>query len=473
MKPLYINGDWVTTKNKLSVHNPATGEIVSDVAFGGKEEAQSAVDAADKAFSTWSKATAKERSDILKRWFSLIQDHKESIGRLMTSEQGKPLPEAIGEVEYANSFVEWYAEEGKRVYGDIIPTSFKSKRIYVTKQPIGVIAAITPWNFPAAMITRKIAPALAAGCTAVIKPAEETPLTALRLAELAHEAGIPKGVLNVVLGEAQEIAEVWQKDPRIRKISFTGSTEVGKILMRGASQTVKKVSFELGGHAPFIVFPDTDLDFAVNGLLKSKFRNAGQTCVCTNRVYVHDSIYEQFVQKTIEKIAGLKVGSGLEEGITIGPLINHEAKKKVQSHIKDAEEKGGQLYYHNNQTINDGDLFVPPVVISNANDDMLCMNEETFGPVAPIARFQTADEVIKRANDTPYGLAAYLYTDNLSDAIKVSEGLDYGIIGVNDSLPSVVQAPFGGMKESGIGREGGYYGIEEYLETKYTSIRIR
>lgn len=473
MKPLYINGAWVTAKNKLSVHNPATGEVVSDVAFGGEKEARSAVDAAFEAFSTWSKTTAKDRSQILKKWFTLIQEQKEAIGRLLTMEQGKPLAEAIGEVEYANSFVEWYAEEGKRVYGDIIPASFENKRIYVTKQPVGVIAAITPWNFPAAMITRKVAPALAAGCTAVIKPAEETPLTALKLAELAHEAGIPKGVLNVVLGDAQEIAAEWQKDPRVRKISFTGSTEVGKILMKGASQTVKKISFELGGHAPFLVFPDTDLDFAVDGLLKSKFRNAGQTCVCTNRVYVHDSIYSQFVEKTIEKIAEYKVGNGMDDGVSIGPLINKEAINKVQSHIRDAEDKGGQLHYHHNNTIDDGDLFVTPVVISDAKDDMLCMNEETFGPLAPIARFHTEEEVIKRANDTPYGLAAYVYTDNLSRAIKVSEGLDYGIIGVNDPLPSVVQAPFGGMKESGIGREGGYYGIEEYLEIKYTSIGIR
>lgn len=456
----------------IPVVNPANGELIATVPNGGKLEAKIAVDAAYDAFSSWSKITAAERSKFLFQWHKLIEEQKEEIGVILTREQGKPLKEAIGEIDYANSFVSWYAEEGKRIYGETIPSSHENKRIIVIKQPVGVIAAITPWNFPAAMITRKVAPALAAGCTVVVKPAEQTPLTALKLAELAEKAGIPKGVLTVITGDAQEIGETWLQDERVRKITFTGSTEVGKILMRGAANTVKKISLELGGHAPFIVFDDADMDKAVSGAIASKFRNAGQTCVCANRIYVHESILDPFLEKFTAAVKELKIGNGLEEGIQIGPLIDAKAIQKVENQIADAIEKGGKLETGGEKVFLEGGFFFEPTVLTDATDDMLCMNDETFGSLAPVAAFQGVEEVIQRANHTPYGLAAYVFTENISKAIQVCEQLEYGIIGLNDGLPSVAQAPFGGYKQSGLGREGGHQGIEEFLETKFISISM-
>ncbi|SDZ65704.1 succinate-semialdehyde dehydrogenase / glutarate-semialdehyde dehydrogenase [Evansella caseinilytica] len=466
----YINGEWVNSgTGTIEVTNPATGEVIDTVPFGGKKEAKLAVSAAHDAFSGWAGKTAAERSDCLMRWFQLIQKHQEDIGEVMTKEQGKPLREAIGEVQYANSFIQWYAEEGKRVYGDIIPASASNKRIFVQKQPVGVIAAITPWNFPAAMITRKVAPALAAGCTVVVKPAEQTPLTALKLAQLADKAGIPPGVFNVVTGNASDIGEAWLEDARVRKITFTGSTEVGKLLMRGAAQTVKKISLELGGHAPFIVMEDADLETAVDQVIASKFRNAGQTCVCANRIYVASDVAEAFTEAFALKVRELKVGNGLEEGVTIGPLIDKAAVDKVNGQIADAVKKGGQVAVGGHVTGH----FFEPTIITGATDEMLCMKEETFGPLAPVATFDTEEEVIERANNTPYGLAAYIFTENIGRAIRLSEKLEYGIVGVNDGMPSVAQAPFGGWKESGLGREGGRYGIEEFLEVKYVSVAFK
>ncbi|MBM7692805.1 succinate-semialdehyde dehydrogenase/glutarate-semialdehyde dehydrogenase [Peribacillus deserti] len=457
----------------INVLNPATGEVVGSVPSGGRAEARAAVDAAFEAFKSWSRKTAGERSALLMKWFELIEAHTVEIAEIMTKEQGKPLKEAMGEVTYANSFISWYAEEGKRVYGQTIPASHPNKRILVQKQPVGVIAAITPWNFPAAMITRKVGPALAAGCTAVVKPAEQTPLTAMKMVELAYEVGIPKEVLQVVTGDAAEIGDAWMEDTRVRKISFTGSTEVGKLLMRNAAQTVKKLSLELGGHAPFIVMEDADLEQAVQGLIASKFRNAGQTCVCANRVYVQEGIAEEFSRKFAEAASKLKVGNGLDEGTDIGPLIDEQAIEKVNKHIHDAIEKGGTVIYGGDtQEISGSGYFVQPAVISGATDEMLCMSEETFGPLAPIASFKTADEAVERANNTIYGLAAYVFTKDLSQAFKMTEELEYGIVGLNDGLPSVAQAPFGGYKQSGLGREGGHFGIEEYLETKYVSIGL-
>ncbi|MGG4041777.1 NAD-dependent succinate-semialdehyde dehydrogenase [Bacillus smithii] len=469
--PMFIDGEWTGTElPTFDVINPANGEVIAAVPNGGKEEAKKAVDAAYNAFLSWSKKTADERSALLYKWHRLIDEHKEEIGEIMTREQGKPLKEAIGEVDYANSFISWYAEEGKRIYGETIPASHENKRILVLKQPVGVVAAITPWNFPAAMITRKVAPALAAGCTVVVKPAEQTPLTAFKLAELAEKAGIPKGVLNIITGNPQEIGETWLADERVRKITFTGSTEVGKILMRGAADTVKKVSLELGGQAPFIVLDDANIEKAVAGAIASKFRNAGQTCVCANRIYVHEKIVESFTQKMAEAVQQLKMGNGLDQGVEIGPLIDENAVKKVERHIEDAVEKGGKVVIGGKKADQYKGFFFEPTVITNVTDEMLCMNEETFGPLAPITTFQSIEEVIQRANHTPYGLAAYVFTENISKAIQITEQLEYGIVGLNDGLPSVAQAPFGGFKQSGLGREGGHHGMEEFLETKFVSI---
>jgi len=472
MKKAYIliNGEEVSCDEQITVTNPATSEAIAIVPKGGAKEAVAAVEAAYAALPAWSKKTAGERANLLRKWFDLINEHKEELAKIMTIEQGKPFNEAFGEIGYANSFIEWYAEEGKRIYGETIPASDPSKRLLVIKQPVGVIAAITPWNFPAAMITRKIAPALAAGCTTLIKPAKQTPLTAIRLVELAYEAGIDRGAINIVTGDASEISEAWMKDERVRKVSFTGSTEVGKELMKASSQTMKKISLELGGHAPFIVMEDANLEEAVSSVIQSKFRNAGQTCICTNRVFVQESVYDTFSEKLVEAVQQLKVGNGLDEGVTVGPLIDEQAVQKVNEHVADAISKGGQLLI-GRATSQEG-LFVKPIVIGNASDHMLCMTEETFGPVAPITKFKTKEEAIQRANNSPYGLAAYVFTQNLSDAVVIAEQLQYGIVGLNDGLPSVAQAPFGGMKESGIGREGGKYGIEEYLEVKYISLKL-
>lgn len=467
---MYVNGEWSDFNlDKIEVKNPANGEVVATVPNGGTAEAKKAADAAYQALKGWSALSVYERSELIWKWHHLINEHKDEIARVMTLEQGKPLKEAIGEMTYANGFLSWYAEEGKRIYGETIPSAQTNKRLFVTKQPVGVVAAITPWNFPAAMITRKVGPALAAGCTVLVKPAGLTPLTALKMVELADEAGIPKGVINVVTGKSSEIGNAWLEDSRVRKLTFTGSTEVGKELMKGSADTVKKISLELGGHAPVIVLEDADLGKAVEGVINSKFRNAGQTCVCSNRVYVHESIYEVFIEKLTEKVRSLKVGNGLDEGIDIGPLINQDAVDKVLSQIDDALSKGAKLEAGGKSS---GGFFIEPTIISNIDDSMLCMKDETFGPLAPIASFKTEEEAIERANNSIYGLAAYVFTENISRGIRVTEALEYGIIGLNDGLPSTPQAPFGGFKQSGLGREGGHHGIEEYLEVKYISLGL-
>ncbi|WP_342387942.1 NAD-dependent succinate-semialdehyde dehydrogenase [Salinicoccus bachuensis] len=467
---MYINGEWTGKElEQMDVTNPATGETIASVPKGGSGEAKAAVDAAAAALKEWRALTAEERSAYLFRWHQLIHEHREEIGRIMTEEQGKPLKEAIGEVDYANGYISWYAEEGKRIYGDIIPASHRNKRLFVTKQPVGVVAAITPWNFPAAMITRKVGPAMAAGCTVVVKPASQTPLTAFKLVELAEAAGVPKGVINIITGSSRQIGEVWTQDSRVRKLTFTGSTGVGKQLMKDSADTMKKISLELGGHAPFIITKDADLDKAVSGVVMSKFRNAGQTCVCTNRVYVHASVEEAFNEKLRETVSGLNMGNGLESGTDIGPLIDNSAVETVDNQVKDAVDRGGTVVCGGGR--GEG-LFYQPTVVTGVSDEMLCMHEETFGPLLPITVFHEEEEVIERANNSPYGLAAYVFTEKIGEAIRISEALEYGIIGLNDGGPSTPQAPFGGFKESGLGREGGYYGIEDYLETKYISLNF-
>ena len=469
---LYINGQWTGDNlEKVEVRNPATGELVSKVPKGGRKEALYAVEAAADAFEQWSEKTAYDRAKVLKRYFDLILEHEQELAEIMTKEMGKPLAEAKGEVHYAANYIEWYAEQAKRIYGETIPTHDANKRLQVWKKPVGVVAAITPWNFPAAMLTRKMGPALAAGCTVVIKPSRETPLTAMKLVELADEAGFPKGVINIVTGSSSEIGEVFLTDKRVRKVTFTGSTEVGKVLMKQGADTVKKLSLELGGHAPIIILNDADIDKAVDGVISSKFRNAGQTCVCGNRVYVQSKIYESFVEKFADKVKYLRVGNGMEKGVDIGPLINPAAVKKVDNHVQDAVKLGAKVVVGGVQPDEKGNYYMP-TVIKDAGSDMLIMNEETFGPVAPVQRFETMEEAIKLANDTPYGLAAYVFTESVSQGTKVIEKLDFGIVGWNDGAPSAVQAPFGGMKESGLGREGGHQGIDDFLETQYVSIGI-
>ncbi|QPI67986.1 NAD-dependent succinate-semialdehyde dehydrogenase [Exiguobacterium sp. PBE] len=464
----FINGEWTETGQTIEVRNPATGNVMAVVTKSDTQEATQAVDAAHEALEEWQQKTAEERGELLTEWHRLIAEHTEELARTMVEEQGKPLKEAIGEINYANGFIDWYAAEGRRVYGETIPASSNQKRIFAIKQPVGVIAAITPWNFPAAMITRKVAPALAAGCTVVMKPASATPLTAIELVKLAEKAGFPKGVINLVTGQASDIIKAWQQDKRVRKLTFTGSTEVGKMLMRDAADTMKKISLELGGHAPLIVTAKADLDKAVPQAVATKFRNGGQTCVCANRIYVERAVVDEFSERFIKEVEALKVGNGLEEGVDIGPLIDDDALSKVEKHIEDAQIRGGEVY---GGEVLDG-LFIRPAVIRYANEDMLCMNEETFGPVAPIATFDSLDEVIKRANNTPFGLAAYLFTQDINEAVYLAESLEYGIVGVNDGLPSTPQAPFGGWKESGLGREGGHHGIEEFLEVKYISLGL-
>ncbi|MEK5068962.1 NAD-dependent succinate-semialdehyde dehydrogenase [Sporosarcina sp. FSL K6-1508] len=467
---MIINGEEVGHELPIiEVSNPATGQVFATVPKGNGKEAELAVDAAFAAFEKWSGLSAYERSDLIRNWYELIKDHTEDLAKTMTEEQGKPLTEARGEINYANGFMSWYAEEGKRVYGEMIPATQQNKRLFVHKQPVGVAAVITPWNFPAAMITRKVGPALAAGCTVVIKPAGQTPLTAIKLVQLAGEAGIPPGVVNIVTGDSKTIGEAWLKDTRVRKLTFTGSTEVGKVLMQGAAETVKKVSLELGGHAPAIIMEDCDLDKAVEGVLAAKFRNAGQTCVCINRVYVQESIAESFTQKLVEKAKKMKVGNGLDEGVDIGPLIDVSAVEKAQNHVDDATTKGAIIALGGEGR--DG-LFFEPTILTNVTDDMVCMYEETFGPVMPISTFSTEEEAIRRANDSIYGLAAYVFTENISRGIRITDKLEYGIIGLNDGLPSTPQAPFGGFKQSGLGREGGHHGIDEYLEVKYISLGL-
>jgi succinate-semialdehyde dehydrogenase / glutarate-semialdehyde dehydrogenase len=461
----YINGQWVGA-GVDAVNNPATGELLGKVPNHGAKEAQDAVDAASAAFKLWSKKLAKERCNILKKWFELIIANADDLATIMTSEQGKPLYEAKGEVIYAASFVEYYAEEAKRIYGETIPSPFPNARVMVTRQPVGVIAAITPWNFPAAMITRKVSPALAAGCTAVIKPAPETPLTALAMAELAHRAGIPPGVLNVMTGDAPAIGKVWCESPTVRAIGFTGSTEVGKLLMRQAAGTVKKVGLELGGNAPFIVFDDADLDAAVEGAMISKYRNMGQTCVCANRIYVQDAIYDAFVEKFAKKVIDLKVGNGLEVGVMQGPLITMEAVEKVESHIADAVALGAKVVVGGKRHALGGTFF-QPTVLSHVTTKMVVAKDETFGPMAPIFRFKDEADVIEQANATQYGLASYFYARDLGRVFRVSEALEYGMVGVNTALLGAAEVPFGGVKESGLGREGSRHGMDEFTEIKY------
>ncbi|MDW4525875.1 NAD-dependent succinate-semialdehyde dehydrogenase [Rossellomorea marisflavi] len=467
---LLINGQQTGQDlDTIEVINPATSDVVATVPNGSTKEAKEAVDAASEAFKSWSKHSAYERSELVRKWHDLIHENREDLARTMTLEQGKPLKEALGEIDYANGYISWFAEEGKRVYGEQIPATQRDKRMFVTKQPVGVVAVITPWNFPAAMITRKVAPALAAGCTVVIKPAELTPLTAFKLAHLAEEAGIPKGVINVVSGDSKTIGEAWTDDTRVRKLTFTGSTPVGKILMKNSADTMKKISLELGGHAPSIVTQDADLDKAVKGVVASKYRNAGQTCVCTNRIYVHESIVDEFTEKYVAEVKKLKVGNGLDEGVDIGPLIDDRAVDKVKKHIEDAVGKGAEIA--TGGSVKEG-LFFEPTVLTGVTDDMLCMSEETFGPLAPITTFKTEEEAVDRANDSIYGLAAYVFTENISRGIAICEQLEYGIVGLNDGGPSAPQAPFGGFKQSGLGREGGHQGMDEYLEVKYISVGL-
>ena len=467
----YVDGAWVNARGgtTISVDNPATGDIVGTVPKFGAAETREAIEAANRAFPAWRAKTAKERAAALRKWFELMIANTDDLAKLMTTEQGKPLTESKGEVAYAGAFLEWFAEEAKRVYGDTIPGHQPDKRIVVIKQPIGVAACITPWNFPLAMITRKAGPAIAAGCTVVLKPASQTPFSALALAELAERAGIPKGVFNVVTGSASEIGGELTGNPIVKKLSFTGSTEVGKTLMAQCAATVKKLSLELGGNAPFIVFDDADLDAAVEGAIASKYRNTGQTCVCANRLYVQDGVYDAFATKLADAVKKLKPAPGLEPGATQGPLIDDKAVAKVEEHIQDAVSKGAKVIVGGNRH-SLGGRFFEPTVLANVAPTSLMAKEETFGPVAPLFRFKTDEEAIAMANDTEFGLAAYFYGRDIRRVWRAAEGLESGIVGVNTGLISTEVAPFGGVKESGLGREGSKYGIEEYLEIKYLCI---
>jgi succinate-semialdehyde dehydrogenase / glutarate-semialdehyde dehydrogenase len=468
----YIDGAWVPAQSgaRFAVRNPATDEVIADIADLGEGETRRAIEAAARAFPAWRKKTAKERAFVLRKWFELIMGAQEDLARLMTAEQGKPLLETRGEVAYGASFIEWFAEEGKRAYGDVIPTNAQGKRIIVLKEPIGVVAAITPWNFPNAMITRKCAPALAAGCTVVVKPAEDTPLSALALAELAVRAGIPAGVFNVVpTSNPAKVGGELTQSPIVRKFSFTGSTEIGKLLMRQCASTVKKISLELGGNAPFIVFDDADLDAAVEGAMLSKYRNMGQTCVCANRILVQDGVYDTFAEKLAARVRVMKVGNGMDDGVTQGPLINEDGVRKVERLIDDAVKKGAKIVVGGKRHPL-GHTFFQPTVLTGVTPSMAMAREEIFGPVASLYRFQTEEDAIRMANDTEYGLAAYFYARDLGRVFRVAEALEYGIIGINEGIISTEVAPFGGFKESGIGREGSKYGIEDYLEIKYLAL---
>lgn len=467
----YINGRWTASHDGKSfpVTNPANGLVITHVPDMGADETREAIEAAAAAFPIWRKLTARERARYLQKWNALILQHADSLAALLTAEQGKPFAEARGEVVGGASSVEWAAEEGPRIYGDTLPTHKADARVIVTKEPVGVVAAITPWNFPSAMITRKVAPALAAGCTVVLKPAEDTPLSALALAALAHEAGIPAGVFNVVTGaleSAPAIGEMLTTHPLVKKVSFTGSTEVGKILMKQSASTIKRLSLELGGNAPFIVFDSADIENAVEGALISKFRNAGQTCICANRIYVQDGIYEKFARAFTDRVKDLKVGAGDQNGIQIGPLINKDGVDKVMQHVEDARAKGARVYCggHPHEA---GPLFFQPTVLVDMTPAMRVSSEETFGPVAGLFRFHDEAEVIRLANDTRYGLASYFYTKDLGQAFRVAEALEYGMVAVNEALLAAASVPFGGIKESGMGREGSKYGIEDFLNVKY------
>ncbi|ACB34270.1 succinic semialdehyde dehydrogenase [Leptothrix cholodnii SP-6] len=466
-----IDGEWIAGTSRFDVADPATGARLADVALLGASETAAAIAAANAAWPAWRAKTAKERAGILMKWYQLLIQHADDLARIMTAEQGKPLAEARGEVVYGASFIEWFAEEAKRVYGETIPSTDANKRFIVLKQPIGVCAAITPWNFPIAMITRKVAPALAAGCPVIIKPAEQTPLSALACAELAQRAGMPPGVLNILTGDAEssiEIGGVLCASDVVRHLSFTGSTEVGRILMRQCAPTIKKLSLELGGNAPFIVFDDADIDSAVEGAMVSKYRNAGQTCVCANRLYVQDSVYDAFVEKLAAKAAAIKVGNGFEAGVNQGPMIDAQALAKVESHVADAVAKGARVVVGGSRGAGAlGQRFYTPTVLSDVTAEMLCAREETFGPVAPVMRFKTEAEAIALANATEFGLAAYFYSRDIGRIFRVGEAIEAGMVGVNTGLISVAEVPFGGVKQSGLGREGSRHGIEDYVEMKY------
>ena len=462
-----IGGEWVAGAARFDVNDPATGLKLAAVPNLGTPETLDAIAAADKAWPAWRAKTAKERHAVLMKWFSLIMANADDLARILTAEQGKPLAEARGEVVYGASFIEWFAEEARRVYGETIPSTDNGKRILVLKQPVGVCAAITPWNFPIAMITRKVAPALAAGCPVVIKPAEQTPLSALALAELAQRAGMPAGVLNVVTADGANsvlVGKALCESATVRHLSFTGSTEVGRILMRQCAPTIKKLSLELGGNAPFIVFDDADIDSAVEGAMISKYRNAGQTCVCTNRFYVQEGVYDTFIARLAEKARGIKVGNGFEPGINQGPMIDGNAVAKVEAHISDALAKGARVVVGGARI---DDRFFTPTVIADVSSDMLCTREETFGPLAPVMKFKTEAEAVALANDTEFGLASYFYSRDVGRIFRVGEALEYGMVGINTGLISVAEVPFGGVKQSGLGREGSHQGIEDYVEVKY------
>ncbi|MGP4770501.1 NAD-dependent succinate-semialdehyde dehydrogenase [Acinetobacter sp. PFS20] len=469
----YINGQWLAAQSNATVPvtNPATGEEIGTIPNMGGAEATQAVEAAYTALQSWKALTAQNRADILLAWYTLVLDHSDELALIMTIEQGKPLAEAKGEVRYAASFIQWFAEEGKRIYGDVIPTVNNQQRFIISKEPVGVVAAITPWNFPIAMITRKAAPALAAGCTIVIKPANETPYCALAIAKLAEKAGIPAGVLNVVTGKSQEIGSVFTSHEKVKKLTFTGSTPVGRLLMQQCSSTIKKLALELGGNAPLIVFDDADLDKAVQGAIFAKFRNAGQTCVCANRIYVHDNIYQAFAEKFVQEVQKFKVGNGLEDGVQIGPLINEKAVLKAQQLIDDAVSKGAKVVCGGKQHVL-GQTFYEPSVLTNVDRTMEIVQEEIFGPVAPLIRFTDEADVVAQANDTIFGLAAYVYSENISRLWRVSEQLEYGMVGMNATAISNEVVPFGGVKQSGVGREGSKYGLEEFMTIKYMCLGL-
>jgi succinate-semialdehyde dehydrogenase / glutarate-semialdehyde dehydrogenase len=460
----YIDGKWLSASKSIDVTNPVNESVIGSVPAMGRDETRQAIEAAEKAQKDWARKTAKERSAILRKWFTLMMENQEDLAQIMTAEQGKPLAESRGEIAYGASFIEFFAEEARRIYGETIPSPFANGRMVVIKQPVGVVAAITPWNFPNAMITRKAGPALAAGCTFVCKPASETPLSALAMAELAHRAGIPAGVFSVITGSAREIGAEMTGNPIVRALTFTGSTEIGRLLMAQCAPTIKKLGLELGGNAPFIVFDDADLDAAVAGAMISKYRNAGQTCVCANRILVQEGVYDKFAEKLAVAVKNLKVGDGVEVGVTTGPLINKAAVAKVQEHIADALSKGARLVVGGKSM---GGNFFEPTLLRDVTTDMAVSREETFGPVAPLFKFKTEEEAIAMANNTEFGLACYFYTRDIGRVWRVGEALDYGMVGINEGIISTAEAPFGGMKQSGIGREGSHHGVEEYLEMKY------
>lgn len=469
----YINGEWIgENEEKFEITNPATGEVIGTMPEGTEKDVKYAIDAADDALAGWRNLTAGERAGYLEKLYDLMIENEDELATIMTLENGKPMKESRGEVQYAASFIKWFAEEGRRIYGRTIPGQTKDQRMMVVHQPVGVVAAITPWNFPAAMITRKMGPALAAGCTFIVKPPKETPLTSIKLMEYCEQAGFPKGVVNHVVCPDEVFSNTIKDSEKVRKLTFTGSTEVGSLLMKQSAEHIKNVSFELGGQAPLIVLDDADLDKAIQGSMASKFRNTGQVCVASNRFYVQSGIHDKFVDRITEEVKKLRVGNGLDEGVDIGPLINKEGYEKVEKHVQDAVDKGAKVVVGGKGTAKDGAYFYEPTVLVDVTDDMLCMNQETFGPIIPIRKIESDEEAIRLANETRYGLAGYFFTENVTRGTKMYEALDYGIIGWNHGRPSAAQAPFGGMKESGIGREGGQEGIEEYLETKYISLGL-